>query len=1449
MTEYLASVPQLINGQATTPIEDEAIFSSTHDLDVARDTLKRQAGLVGATLRLDDLTSLSTVQTTARFLSAITSGLSYRDPSRFSEIAAALGLDWTPATLPSHDQQAGAAFVSALDYVTRTNRADDLVPWPAFRAAWHRRDYGTHAAGAVANGYSTTLPIRPGQKSPALPAWSRICDVEPSAGERATMLDTFAHCGLGIAGGRGFLWLDVDQPAQADAWRAELAVLAGCETDALPVRVSPKVGRFAYLLRYRAEPGERVPNGAFIGNDVRGHGAQVVVMGAHPSGDGDYQTHNWHPATTPASFHYEIDWTALAGLLHRVAARCGIELDQTEMQIATLDRSRFPARAAAAPVEPTLTISSTGSTGGSDFLDRAQAAAERNPGLMLAMCFPGQNPVILSDGSHRYVAHWTASGRGVAMEDRVPTLAVYVGASRFSITDYGDSSRGYNTITLVAAALGVSKGQAVAKLASLYGIEQAPAISDQQAAAFLAHNLGKTPAPEPVVEPAPAPVTLEESTALIRAAISDAITASAAPRRNLYEIENATLAPFTVLRARPATGKTRQVIGLIGELFGDATPKPPKPRGAILYVAPFHEMALQVYLDLQKLVPKGHLSYIAGRSYEDEDGPYCQRKSDAMAISAARPGENLTKALCDGCPFYKSCRYLAQVYNQPKAHLHNHVYVTTHAGLLYGFRTIPHDIALTIIDEDITAAMLPERLMRVGEDADGKAIERPMLLNHAALAFGSAGVVAIDSRQNHKARPVGWHDPKPADVHAFGEVSFVLSCLGTIEPNSILTADRMTQAGLTLEVIEPIAKAAALMREFTAPPLLKEEGGVAMEFACSTAAYWRHFAEITNAMRAILADKGSRKRLMLLGDPETGKVAIRLFEHLELHAWLRKKPLIVLDGTSDVVLLRLALGREISSVIDAWPADPEGVRNVAILDTPASAKAMRNRRNGVADGHKRVATAIAQEHHGNVGVISTKAALSSVKPSGVRKGMTAHYGAVAGLNRLEKVRALTLHGRDLPPIIELVAQALALTNADLVVPYLDYSTESRTIRMRDGSSFTVTVSAHPDPIVNALLRRTTDAQILQAAERGRSARRSVDKPLDVFFATGRLHDRIVIDEVIRWGETVGSLAHDVLEEHGFLPMGRPGVLPALCTETPAKAWPDMAHYPEKHGWPNPATRVPTAHRTIDLFYTVGRGYTGSDMTTYAVTEPRQVWHVAARDGSPTSAQAFIRQHMQIFDAHVEGAPGDKALASFARIGIATDSVRGAATLDPATWPTSDHARKSPGGLLDPLVAHDAAPTTTVLYRVMPSGASKANAALVVIDLNRHVDPVVELAHRFVSATGRAPRVELTSGYVERLRRLKANTPQTVRDLIANCQVIINEPEPAATPPIEPITDADLMAGDSLPEALMRLMLTPAAPKAPEAADEASQTLLAPWHCEAELAPGILAQVRREMGMQ
>lgn len=1457
MSEYLATAEDHFKPADAAFMPSEPAFVASNPLDITREqelavlraVVSRQAAHFGATVGDETLASLDALRNAGRFYDSIVRGETHHDPARSTDTARALGLDWTPATLPAHDQQAGAAYVAALDYGTRTNRLD-LAPWPAFRAAWHRRDYATHTVAIVANGYRTALPILTGRKAPAPRGWSHVSSVEPSAGERAAMLDTFPHCGIGIAGGAGFLWIDVDQPAQAAAWRAELAALTGYSPDALPVRLSPKEGRFAYLLRYRGEPGERVPNGSFAGNDVRGHGAQVVVAGAHPSGLGDYQTVGWHPATTPASFHHEIDWTELAGVMRRVAVRCGLDLDQIETQIATLDRSRFTARASVPSVGSTITSTSTstGSTSESAFIGRVVEAAESNPAPMLALCFPGQTPAILSDGSTRYVAHWTASGRGVALADRDPNLAVYSGAGRFRVTDYGDGERGYNAITLTAAALGIDNATAIARLADLYSIgggddddHAALVIANAMArqAAERAQEAAQVPAatasvPEPaapVYEP-PKVVSREESDASILRALTAAMKAAS-------ERDKDKPAPWFVARARPGSGKTHHTVQMVADLFA---PEPSyKLPGAVLYVGPRHDMTQQTQLDLSAHVSGSAMTYLAGRSHADSEGVFCQQAKLAEILREHHPKASVKKALCDACPFRQGCRYLAQIENTRIIHRAPHVYFTTHAALVSAPAIIPTDIAITFVDEDIVGAVTTKKAslpLKVEAGSQGK-----------GDAFSSAGYLLTETRHAHKARPHGWHEPIAAEPTAFAELQHVVDALAGMPPNTLLTADRLADAGIELDTVKALARAGAMMREFSAAPEIGG-GAVAVEFANKFSTFWRAFDEITHSLLSVMSGTNPNLRCMLIKDSEDGVVSIRVMERKFLPEHITKRPLVVLDGTADLLLLQWVLGREIGpeSVYDAHPSDPAGVQTIAILDAPVSNKAMTRPETGVLAGYTRLANAIKESHGGNVGIITSKSAFKASGGELERIGVSAHYGATSGLNTMSKVEGLMLAGRDLPKVSEMIAEKLALTGCDMTVPADSYHKTKRQIRMRDGGTFAIEIDAHPDPVVNALLCRATDAQILQAAERGRAVQRDESRPLTTYLSVGRLPPEIIIDKTVRWGATKGGLAHDVLEVFDFLPIGRPGALDKLCMSTSAKAWPDMAKYAENHGWPTASTStLTTPCELIDHLLTGGRKRRGSDLTIYKATEPRHVWQIATRDRSPTDAQEFTRSTMGIAAAHVEGAASDKALASFANHGIATDNPGAAATLDSPTWPTRSAAQKTPGGLLDVFATYEAAPETTALYRVTPSGASAANSALVVIDLDRHLDAAGELARRFVSANGRAPKVELADLYAERIRRLKARAPQSVLDVIAGCQIIITDD--AAEQTVEPMTDDDLMPGESLPDALVRLMLAPGARTPAKAAGGAPEQVGMPWDAPTGFAPGELQDIARAMGLR
>jgi hypothetical protein len=154
---------------------------------------------------------------------------------------------------------------------------------------------------------------------------------------------------------------------------------------------------------------------------------------------------------------------------------------------------------------------------------------------------------------------------------------------------------------------------------------------------------------------------------------------------------------------------------------------------------------------------------------------------------------------------------------------------------------------------------------------------------------------------------------------------------------------------------------------------------------------------------------------------------------------------------------------------------------------------------------------------------------------GVRTG---HFNKIAGLDTFGDVRSLFVIGRPLPRPEVHRRMALALTGRP--IPNETPHQESRGQRMSGGTTATLQIRAYTDPDLEALRVAITDAEVLQAAGRGRAVNRTAETPLSLFI----LADVVVpmsVKRIARWADVRLS------------PQQRMAVR-GMVTDSPTDAW-------------------------------------------------------------------------------------------------------------------------------------------------------------------------------------------------------------------------------------------------------------------------------------------------------
>ncbi|MCL8489212.1 bifunctional DNA primase/polymerase [Bradyrhizobium denitrificans] len=155
----------------------------------------------------------------------------------------------------------------------------------------------------------------------------------------------------------------------------------------------------------------------------------------------------------------------------------------------------------------------------------------------------------------------------------------------------------------------------------------------------------------------------------------------------------------------------------------------------------------------------------------------------------------------------------------------------------------------------------------------------------------------------------------------------------------------------------------------------------------------------------------------------------------------------------------------------------------------------------------------ALEAPGRVGLITYAGLLEQIQRQLPANVITAHFGAVAGLNSMQNVDGMIVIGRPyvVPEAVESVASVVAGHPIDPIGAF--FNTRDGGIRMADGTVYARRVDEHPHPFAEAYRWLVTEANLLQAIGRIRPHRRARPAWLDIVCDVSL---PITVDECIEW---------------------------------------------------------------------------------------------------------------------------------------------------------------------------------------------------------------------------------------------------------------------------------------------------------------------------------------------
>ena len=563
----------------------------------------------------------------------------------------------------------------------------------------------------------------------------------------------------------------------------------------------------------------------------------------------------------------------------------------------------------------------------------------------------------------------------------------------------------------------------------------------------------------------------------------------------------------------------------------------------VLWLVPTHRLSAETLAAMDDLAVKA--AVMRGREADEpgtdkpEDGipPRKMCLNPEAVADALKIGEDVEQSVCGSgragepvCPFRACCAYQRQKIAVAGAD----VVIAAHQSL---FHPLPKDagknIGAIIVDETWwRAGLRPNIRLRLASFA-----EEPLL--HPVLRRDEGG-------GPRKFPPVR-SDADTNDLHtlsARAQRAFTATPDGEFVSREAVVAAGLSAEDCALAVkLEWRRKVQGTMQPGMSPDARKK----AIGFAAGNGSIRRR-VDVWNALEELLKGEAShtgRLELALCGDQEGGGRVILLHSRADIRDEYAALPILYLDATMPVQLVRPYLPRlEVLAKVEAKAPHMEVHQ---ITGGWGKTSLVAEDKTGLDEGRRRHALVgelvdfVRLNSEGNGLVVMYAAIEDRFAMPGVR---TAHFNAISGLDAYKDVRTLFVIGRPLPDPRHLRADALALTGRP--IPAESGQIETRGALMTDGTGLALDARTYSDPDLEAVRSAVMDAEVIQAIGRGRGVNRDATSPLKVFvFADVALP--LAVTRLTRWDD----VRPDVIDR-----MRARGIILWGATDA-AKAYPDL----------------------------------------------------------------------------------------------------------------------------------------------------------------------------------------------------------------------------------------------------------------------------------------------------
>lgn len=571
------------------------------------------------------------------------------------------------------------------------------------------------------------------------------------------------------------------------------------------------------------------------------------------------------------------------------------------------------------------------------------------------------------------------------------------------------------------------------------------------------------------------------------------------------------------LRVSTGVGKTRIAVAVIAKDIGRR--RALKDKSAALYLVPTLRLGDEVAHLFQ--VERVSARVFRGRLALDPDMPDTERLMclDPEAVKLALSlGRTVSTSCCKGehpetgtmrlCPFYNDCAYQRQIRETPD------VWVGSHE-LLFSAPAGLGRIGSVTIDEGFWQAGL--RLTKRGLTLDE--LGTPPALGNRFEDFAAADIAENRSRL---AKAIGQQEE-----------------LGGIRRRHLV------EAGIDAAFCSNANSAEwRLKSKVQMWPGMREPARQAAIKEAASAGRVGTFSAVWHAARELLecenTDAVSGRLVLVEVDTEdgfgkTGAVRTCSIKKV-LQRWF-DVPVLMLDATLPDVGILKQFFPDVEMIADI-EAKVTHAHVRQIVDAPISSGKLLKSDAGW--NRKAIRRAILHRFV-EVGRCSTLVIcqlemetwlMTEGLPAGVA---TAHFGAIAGLDGFKNVGLLIIVGRTLPNVLQVEADAGALTGlesqhtAEPVKGPRWYDKALLGLRMMDGTGYAVDGSRHPDPVAEAVRWQVAEAGVLQAVGRARGVNRTAENPV-IIEIWNDLALPLTVDEVTPWKKVPAGYEADILAD-------------------------------------------------------------------------------------------------------------------------------------------------------------------------------------------------------------------------------------------------------------------------------------------------------------------------------